>query len=523
MDFFVHPQKQPRPKFVAPPNGPPSFGPLVAGAALTLVVLAVALVVFVKNYLDAHRAVADVVGGLLIALVVAIILSAIGGLVAAVRWAWGRAGEVKPDEHGIVPVPKKALRASGLDLATLPNAQRTAYARAVRVIPDGVTSVSQSMLPRETSVEAIEVSEPEPVKSKLFIDLMREGTIVPGSVPYIGETPEETVRARWKEDLGSMVIVGQSGAGKTVAATTLGLQAVMSGGCLMIGDPHAGDDDSLAAMLSPLSSRLRSVAQSPEEIADMLEHAVAIIDERYKPGNTERSPIFVTVDEITKLMLSKAAKRIEAALMSIGVEGRKVNINAALFAQLGTIAKLGEVRDAATTTFVFRSRPDQARYAIGEKVNVDIRKYPDGCCYLMTRRVEYPRVQMPLVTRNDVSQVAAGLEGVSAGQVPYRVPSNLPSTSLPGLGSGQIIDLVGRQREGSGKANRALPSKYRYTSEEGDRIMRMWKVDKLMPAQMVKEIKGIDSNGGRDYIGWRDAALEVIREREQGAEEEGEA
>lgn len=522
MDLFVHPPKQPRPVRPVEQSSVSGFGPLVLFAGVALLVVAVALVLFVRSYLHKHPAVADVVGGLLIALVVAFILSAIGALIAGVRWAVGRAGMVKPDEHGIVPVSRKAIRASGLDLQTLPAVQRTAYARATRVIPEGVTTVSQSMLPRETPAEAIEVSEPEPMKSKLFIDLMREGTIVPGSVPYIGETPEETVRARWKEDLGSMVIVGQSGAGKTVAATTLGLQAVMSGGRLMIGDPHAGDDDSLAAMLSPLSSRLRSVAQSPEEIADMLEHAVAIIDERYKPGNQERSPIFVTIDEITKLMLSKTAKRIEAALMSIGVEGRKVNINAALFAQLGTISKLGEVRDAATTTFVFRSRPDQARYAIGEKVNVDIRKYPDGCCYLMTRRVEYPRVQMPLVTRNDVAQVAAGLEGVSAGQVPYKVPSVLPSTSLPGLGSGQIIDLVGRQREGGGKANQALPSKYVYTSEEGDRIMRMWKVDKAMPAQMVKEIKGIDSDGGRAYIGWRDAALEVIREREQGAEEAGE-
>lgn len=516
-----------RPPLRTAPSTPTSsrqseYGPLIAGAALAVVVFSVSLVLFLKSYLHSHPAVADVVGGLLIALVIAIILSAIGGLVAGVRWAWERAGEVKPDEHGIVPLNKKALRASGLDLATVPNAQRTAFARATRVIPEGVTTVSQSMLRDERPAEAIEVSEPEPAKSKLFIDLMRDGTIVPGSVPYIGETPEETVRARWKEDLGSMVIVGFSGAGKTVAATDLGLQAAMAGGRLMAGDPHAGDDDSLAAMLSPLPSRILSVAQSPGEIADMLEHAVAIIDQRYQPGNTERAPIFITVDELTKLMLSKEAKRIEAALMSIGVEGRKVNVNAAMFAQLGTISKMGAVRDVATTTFVFRSRPDQARYAIGEKVNVDIRKYPDGCCYLMTRRVEYPRVQMPLVTRNDVAQVAAGLDGVSAGQVPYGVPSTLPSTDAGRLGGGRVIELVGRQREGSGKANSALPSKYRYTSDETDRIMRMWKVDKAMPAQMVKEIKGIDSNGGRDYIGWRDAALEVIREREQGAEEAGE-
>jgi hypothetical protein len=521
MDLFVHPPKGQRGHGPAPQRGP-DYGPLIVVGGLAILACVIALILFVRSYLQAHPTVSNAIGTLLVALLFVVILGLIVAVAAVARWAWERAGTVKPDEYGIIPVPRKALRQSGLDLQTLPAVQKTAFARATRVIPEGVTTVSQSMLRDERPIEVVE-PEPEIVKSKLFIDLLKDGVIVPGSVPYIGETPEETVRARWKEDLGSMVIVGQSGAGKTVAATTLGLQATMAGGRLMVGDPHAGDDDSLAAMLSPLPSRLRSVAQSPEEIADMLEHAVSIIDERYKPGNTERSPIFVTVDEITKLMLSKVARRIEAALMSIGVEGRKVNINAALFAQLGTIAKLGEVRDAATTTFVFRSRPDQARYAIGEKVNVDIRKYPDGCCYLMTRRVEYPRVQMPLVTRNDVAQVAAGLEGISAGQMPYTPAFREPSGSLPGAFRADVIDISGRQREGSGKANRALPSKYQYTSDEADRIMRMWKVDKLMPAQMVKEIKGIDSNGGRDYIGWRDAALEVIRDRERGAEDEGEA
>jgi len=515
MDLFVHPPKQPRPRGGAG-TSEQSISPLALFAGLAVLVVTVALVLFVWSYLHAHPLVAEIFG--------AVIVVAVMVLIGAGAWgAVERARTVKPDEHGIVPVSRKAVRQSGLGLTSIPAAQREALARATRIIPEGVQTVSQSMLPNQPTIDVTPVGEgSEPIKSRLFIDLLREGVIVPGSVPYIGETPEETVRARWKEDLGSMVIVGQSGSGKTIAATSLGLQAVMSGGRLMIGDPHAGDDDSLAAMLSPLSSRTRSVAQSPAEIADMLEHAVAIIDERYKAGNKDRSPIFVTVDEITKLMLSKEAKRIEAALMSIGVEGRKVNINAALFAQLGTISKLGEVRDAATTTFVFRSRPDQARYAIGEKVNVDIRKYPDGCCYLMTRRVEYPRVQMPLVTRNDVAQVAAGLEDVSAGQMPYTGAFQVPSTSLPGAFQAEVIDITGRQREGSGKANRTLPSKYTYTSDEADLIMRMFTVDKLMPAQMVLELKGIDSNGGRDYIGWRDAALEVIRERMQGAEEAGE-
>lgn len=260
---------------------------------------------------------------------------------------------------------------------------------------------------------------------------LRTAQIIGNGPPYIGFDLVRycDLRLRWKDDLGSMFIVGMSGSGKTSVAVVLAVQAALDGGALLVGDPHAHEEEeSLAGRVGNLKRRfMLPVAVSDDEILEVAQRAAAIAKRRLG-GEQDRSPVFLMIDEWTALLRGPRGAELEDALFTIGLEGRKVNVNAALFAQLSTIEMAGKVRSVATTTFAFRTRPDQARYAIGEKVNVDIRRYADGQCYLMARRESFPSVQIPWISAAEMATVGQELSvlGSTSGSASRVLPEHFP-------------------------------------------------------------------------------------------------
>jgi hypothetical protein len=331
-----------------------------------------------------------------------------------------------------------------------------------------------------------EANEPQPAPTW---HELRAAQVIGNGPPYIGFDLARycDLRLRWKEDLGSMFIVGMSGAGKTSAAVVLAVQTALDGGALLVGDPHAHEEEeSLAGRVGDLKRRfMLPVAVSDDEILEVAQRAAEIAKRRLG-GDSDRSPIFLMIDEWTALLRGPRGTALEEALFTIGLEGRKVNVNAALFAQLSTIEMAGTVRSVATTTFAFRTRPDQARYAIGEKVNVDIRRYADGQCYLMARRESFPSVQIPWISPPEMAAVGAELRALpqsASRALPERFPG--PWWKAPG----SVSEVVGSAPEAPRK-----------------RILEAWERGDT-ESKMAKDVLGAPA-GGRDL----ELAMAVVRE-----------
>lgn len=338
-----------------------------------------------------------------------------------------------------------------------------------------------------------EANEPQPAPTW---SELRAASVIGNGPPYIGFDLMRycDLRLRWKEELGSMFIVGMSGSGKTSAATVLAVQAALDGGALLIGDPHAHEEEeSLAGRLGQLKRRfMLPVAVSDDEILEVAQRAASIAKRRLG-GEQDRSPVFLMIDEWTAMLRGPRGAELEDALFTIGLEGRKVNVNAALFAQLSTIEMAGKVRSVATTTFAFRTRPDQARYAIGEKVKVDIRRYADGQCYLMARRESFPSVQIPWISPAEMVAVGQELSLL-------RSTSESTSKALPEHFPGPWWKRPVSVAEVVGSAPEAVRK----------RILEAWHRDDS-ESKIAQDVLG-SAPGGRELELARSVVREVVRQ-----------
>lgn len=259
--------------------------------------------------------------------------------------------------------------------------------------------------------------EPALVKVPTIMELMEAGELRAGQPIYIGITPEaEVVRQKWMEDIGSFFSLGASGAGKTTGALGMAVQVLIEamersvdGKCILIGDPHAGDDESLATQFEGLNQfLLHPVAATEQEILAMAEKLASIVDYRIanpRPKSDPWPPIFALVDEWLRLYRSGVGKQLDALFCKVATEGRKKNMNVGLFTQGGTKDLSGDVRALATTTFVYRSRADQARYALGEKLPISPRGFRDGQCYVQTRHGQWNDIQQPYIGVREVADL----------------------------------------------------------------------------------------------------------------------
>jgi hypothetical protein len=349
-------------------------------------------------------------------------------------------------------------------------------------------------------------------------ELLRLNELGQGRPIYMGVDAEQvTIRQRWKEDIGSFFVLGHSGAGKTTLALSTSVQIVLeamrystSGKCLLIADPHYGDEESLGTQFEGLSEFLLApIAESEAEILALSELMVEILDERLanpRPKEDPYPPIFGMFDEWLKIYTQMASgKKIDHNLSRIATEGRKKGMNAGFFTQMGTKEQSGNVRAQATSTLIFRSRADQARYAYGEKLPFSPRDFKDGEFYMHTRRLVVPRARGPYTSAAEVVEIGKEfgrkvMEGKIAG-LPKRgntLPEGLPrlpqETEDGGYGSG------GRgERKYSGRVREDWEAKREYVLEalkSGVSVVDVRRTVLNVPSS------GRDGQDARKWIEW---------------------
>jgi hypothetical protein len=385
-----------------------------------------------------------------------------------------------------------------------------AQANAQR-FPAGLQSLSfhdssRPQIVEPPPVEAAPLQLMSPIPT--FGELLDAGKVGPGKPLILGFGAEtgQPVEGNW-DRLYSCGIGALQGAGKSWLLAFLLTQCALQDGKLIVCDPHAGDDESLATRIAALSSVfLCGVAQSQHEILDALKLANDKLKRRMD-GHAARWPIVVVVDEWTSLLRGDVGRELQKFALDVSEQGRKYNINALLSAQGWTKSTTGEVRDRLTAHYVLRQRTDQARYQLDMSVEDDVRMLPDAHAYFLSTRDPLRKVVIPRMTTADIERVGAMLASSQRAARPlgFQLPKTTPLVLSAQAPTEPLSDsngtATGQQRDSKNEmlSTAAVPP-------EAARAAALFLGGQDIPA-IVQEMRGIDpSKGGRRY---REAAKEI--------------
>lgn len=233
-------------------------------------------------------------------------------------------------------------------------------------------------------------------------------------------------------EAGFIGIGGQPRVGKSVTATLLISQAVLSGWHVMIGDPHIQKADGLLNRLRPLSGRLARQAVTPDEIAHMVRLADKIGRRRVQ-GDSDRTPVILVIDEFSNLVWRELLPDdVLAILPSMAAEYAGVGVHGVLIAHDWSKASLGgdlgaALRRAFTHRIIHRMDPGNVEFLLPRGSSAQARTVqgldkgqalyagPDGT----------QTVTVPLVGDEDAAYAAQG-----APVRPY-APRALPGAPAP--------------------------------------------------------------------------------------------
>lgn len=168
---------------------------------------------------------------------------------------------------------------------------------------------------------------------------------------------------------GFIAVSGVQGTGKTNTAALLAAQCAAHGGYVFVGDPHAGDAESLSHRIAPLGSAVQRWASTPDDINAMIGLVDRIYGQRARDPGQITGPILLILDEFMALMvrqqLSDAA--IQTLLVLSG-EGRKKQVFVALVAQNWSQTLLGAngvaIRQNVTHALVHRCGAQTAEFLL---------------------------------------------------------------------------------------------------------------------------------------------------------------
>ena len=274
-----------------------------------------------------------------------------------------------------------------------------------------------------------------------FSALLDAGRVGKGNPMLLGfdAATAAPVEGSWL-DLYSCGLGGLSGSGKSWTATYLAAQAALFGTKIVLLDPHAGNDESLAMRLGPLAGRfVCAPAESPRE---MLAAVNLVAEElRRRKAGARGEPMLFIADEYSALQRGELAEPLGALVEALGQEGRKLGLFALVAGQIWTASRAGgsEVRDSLASAYVHRCRPAQARYLTGmtaADLPSDLLELPSGTAYLLDTSGDFRRVTIPHMAAGDVARVAQLLNAQVA-------PASSPPTVAPPFGFRPVGTSVG--------------------------------------------------------------------------------
>lgn len=374
--------------------------------------------------------------------VLALVPAALAVLALLLLAAWGSAAlirfhyERRPDGRGLLPVGVGQLyEVSPRALGAFHAARQIEAGR--QLVPHTLT-YSPHNAPRidyraDSGGAALLPADDAPALGNVptFAQLLDAGRIGRGNPLLLGYDAEgKPVEGSWLQ-LYSTAVGGLSGSGKSWTATFLAAQAALYGARIVLLDPHAADEQSLARRLAPMRSRfICEVASEPGTMRAAVELVAGELARR-KVGKRGEPWLFIA-DEFTALQRGALAEPLSALVEALGQEGRKLGLYGMVCGQVWSAARAGgsELRDSLASAYVHRLRPAQARMLTGlgsDELPGDLLQLPAGSAYLLDTSGDLRRVTIPLMRPADVERVAGLLEGPA----PSEAASEAPSRSRP--------------------------------------------------------------------------------------------
>lgn len=363
---------------------------------------------------------------------------------AALGLAWlvkRRVELVRPDKRGLLPMDRARLQEghydnhaaaalTGFHAAQIETARNPAPAALPPPVPGSRVVYSPRYGAGSGRADGAQPDKPQALPAPPGVtvarpptlgELLWRGEVGPGKPLLLGYTPGEGGALEpvtgALDDVYSVGIGGMPGGGKTNTAAALAAQSVALGSRLIVMDPHRdAGRDSLARTLAPLAPAMVTAPAADErEILAVLEMIHGELERRKAGGSGD--PWAIVIDEWTSLVRrAKLAALLIPLVEELGQESRKLGLRLLLCAQVWTVDAVGgsALRDALASSYVHRSKPQQAR-ALIPTAGRDVATLGKGQALLWRTSGEVVPVTVPRVLPQDLAYVAALLPAPVGG------------------------------------------------------------------------------------------------------------
>ena len=230
------------------------------------------------------------------------------------------------------------------------------------------------------------------------------------------------LRGTW-ERVKTIILLGESGAGKTSGAAFWLYQAALGGAWFIIIDPEGDSDNerSLVSKLGPLESRfLMEPASSEEEIEQAVELAFQILDKRRRGLLKKNSAVIVVADEFAEMMRRRkpgnAYDKLAQLFEAYSTGGLKHWCFGVAMTQNAKVTRSGgsEFRDTCPSAGVFRTLPKMAKLLldergdeVAEELMETVKKLPDGQLLLRLSGTQIVHLAIPVMGWEDMTAMGA--------------------------------------------------------------------------------------------------------------------
>ncbi len=215
----------------------------------------------------------------------------------------------------------------------------------------------------------------EEISEKIYAsDMMRDYARIAHDKVLIGLNGKLGLIAREWEELGSILILGVMGGGKTNTATWIVSQETARGAHVVLIDKHMKNDESLYFRLKMLVDKFETpVADNPTATLRVVKYIRSMLADRMaRRLNNGDYRTIVVIDEFTAIMRAstdkesewyEAGKAVAKLLEDLNSEGRKFGINVVCAGQATNASRNAgtEVRDLFKTRIVHGMRKKQAQ------------------------------------------------------------------------------------------------------------------------------------------------------------------